>query len=42
MATYLEFERTIQQIDEEIASARIKGDAHAVEILQKKFRKRGC
>ncbi len=39
MATYLEFERTIQQIDEEIASARIKGDAHAVEILQKNLEK---
>ncbi|MBN2963160.1 acetyl-CoA carboxylase carboxyltransferase subunit alpha [Sulfurospirillum sp. T05] len=39
MATYLEFERTIQQIDDEIASARIKGDTHAVEILQKNLEK---
>lgn len=39
MATYLDFERSIQQIDEEIASARIKGDTHAVEILQKNLDK---
>ncbi len=39
MATYLEFERGIKQIDEEIAAARIKGDTHAVEILQKNLEK---
>ncbi|MBE0495984.1 MAG: acetyl-CoA carboxylase carboxyltransferase subunit alpha [Campylobacterales bacterium] len=39
MAIYLEFERSIQQIDDEIASARIKGDTHAVEILQKNLEK---
>jgi acetyl-CoA carboxylase carboxyl transferase subunit alpha len=41
MAAYLDFENNIKQIDEEIALARIKEDSHAVEILQKKFRKRG-
>jgi len=39
MATYLEFEKGIKQIDEEIAAARIKGDTHAVEILQKNLEK---
>lgn len=39
MATYLDFEKNIQQIDEDIASARIKGDTHAVEILEKELEK---
>ena len=39
MATYLDFENSIRQIDEDIASARIKGDMHAVEILQKNLEK---
>jgi acetyl-CoA carboxylase carboxyl transferase subunit alpha len=39
MATYLDFEKNIKQIDEEIATARIKGDTHAVEILQKNLEK---
>ena len=39
MATYLDFERPIGQIDDEIASAKIKGDQHAVEILQKNLEK---
>ncbi len=39
MATYLEFEKGIKQIDEDIATARIKGDTHAVEILQKNLEK---
>ncbi len=39
MATYLDFEKNIQQIDEDISSARIKNDKHAVEILQKNLEK---
>lgn len=39
MATYLEFENGIKQIDEDIAGAKIKGDAHAVEILEKNLAK---
>ncbi len=39
MATYLDFEKNIQQIDEDIASARIKNDTHAVEILEKNLSK---
>ncbi len=35
MATYLDFEKNIQQIDEDISAALIKGDEHAVEILKK-------
>ncbi|MDR0666095.1 MAG: acetyl-CoA carboxylase carboxyltransferase subunit alpha [Campylobacteraceae bacterium] len=39
MATYLDFEKHIKQIDEEISTAKIKEDAHAVEILQKNLEK---
>lgn len=35
MATYLDFEKKIQQIQEDIALAEIRHDNHAVEILQK-------
>ncbi len=39
MATYLDFENSIRQIDEDIASARIKADVDAVEILEKQLEK---
>ncbi len=39
MATYLDFENGIRQIDEDIANAKIKGDSHAVEILEKNLAK---
>ena len=39
MATYLDFENNIKQIDEDIASARIKADTDAVEILEKQLEK---
>lgn len=39
MATYLDFENGIKQIDEDIANAKIKGDSHAVEILEKTLSK---
>lgn len=39
MATYLDFENGIKQIDEDISSAKIKGDSHAVEILEKNLSK---
>lgn len=39
MATYLDFENGIRQIDEDIANAKIKGDGHAVEILEKSLNK---
>ncbi len=39
MATYLDFEKSIKQIDEDIASARIKADVDAVEILEKQLEK---
>ena len=35
MASYLDFEQGIKQIDDDIANARIRGDEHAVEILNK-------
>jgi acetyl-CoA carboxylase carboxyl transferase subunit alpha len=35
LATYLDFEKKIQQIQEDIALAEIRHDNHAVEILQK-------
>ena len=35
MASYLDFELSIKQIDDDIASAKIRGDEHAVEILNK-------
>ena len=39
MATYLDFENSIRQIDEDIANAKIKGDGHAVDILEKSLSK---
>ncbi|MIJ59478.1 acetyl-CoA carboxylase carboxyl transferase subunit alpha, partial [Salmonella enterica subsp. enterica] len=33
MASYLDFEKNIQQIDEDIINAQIKGDTEAVSIL---------
>ncbi|MDD3344535.1 MAG: acetyl-CoA carboxylase carboxyl transferase subunit alpha [Sulfurospirillaceae bacterium] len=39
MATYLDFENSIRLIDEDISSAKIKGDGHAVEILEKSLNK---
>lgn len=39
MATYLDFESRIKQIDEDIAAAKIKSDVHAVEILEKDLEK---
>lgn len=39
MATYLDFENGIRLIDEDISSAKIKGDGHAVEILEKSLSK---
>ncbi|MFV0482083.1 MAG: acetyl-CoA carboxylase carboxyl transferase subunit alpha [Campylobacteraceae bacterium] len=39
MATYLDFEKNIKQIDDEIASAQTKGDLPAVEILKKNLEK---
>ncbi|MBE3606132.1 acetyl-CoA carboxylase carboxyl transferase subunit alpha [Campylobacter sp. RM13119] len=39
MSNYLDFEKSIKQIDDDIASARIKGDEHAVEILNKNLEK---
>ena len=39
MASYLDFEQGIKQIDDDIANARIRGDEHAVEILNKNLEK---
>ena len=39
MATYLDFENGIKQIDEDISNAKIKGNSHAVEILEKTLAK---
>ncbi|CZE47128.1 acetyl-CoA carboxylase carboxyl transferase subunit alpha [Campylobacter geochelonis] len=39
MASYLDFEKGIKQIDEEISSAKIRGDEDAVEILVKNLEK---
>ncbi len=39
MVTYLDFEKGIQQIDEDIRDANAKGDTDAVEILQKNLEK---
>ncbi len=39
MVTYLEFEKGIQQIDEDIRSAKAKGDTDAVDILEKNLEK---
>ena len=39
MASYLDFEQGIKRIDDDIANARIRGDEHAVEILNKNLEK---
>ena len=39
MASYLDFEQGIKQIDDDIANARSRGDEHAVEILNKNLEK---
>ncbi len=39
MATYLDFESKIKQLDDDITSAKIKGDQDAVQILQKDLEK---
>lgn len=39
MASYLDFEKSIKQIDEDIAAAKIRGDEDAVEILNKNLEK---
>ncbi len=39
MATYLDFENKIKQIEEEILVAKNRADNHAVEILEKKLQK---
>ncbi|WP_345985961.1 acetyl-CoA carboxylase carboxyl transferase subunit alpha [Sulfurimonas sp. HSL-1656] len=39
MATYLDFEQKIQQIQEEIVSAEVRHDLHAAEILKKDLEK---
>ena len=39
MATYLDFENKIKQLDDDITSAKIRGDQDAVQILQKELEK---
>jgi len=39
LATYLDFEQKIQQIQEEIVSAEVRHDIHAAEILKKDLEK---
>jgi acetyl-CoA carboxylase carboxyl transferase subunit alpha len=39
MVTYLEFEKGIEQIDQDIREANAKGDSDAVDILQKNLEK---
>ncbi|MCI6988110.1 MAG: acetyl-CoA carboxylase carboxyl transferase subunit alpha [Campylobacter sp.] len=39
MITYLSFEKSIEQIDSEISTAKIRGDEAAVEILNKNLEK---
>ncbi len=39
MASYLDFEKSIKQIDEDITAAKIRGDEDAVEILNKNLEK---
>ncbi len=39
MVTYLDFEKSIQQIDQDIREARVKGDTDAVDILNKNLEK---
>ncbi|WP_298062152.1 acetyl-CoA carboxylase carboxyl transferase subunit alpha [uncultured Campylobacter sp.] len=39
MASYLDFEKSIKQIDEDITAAKIRGDEDAAEILNKNLEK---
>ncbi len=39
MATYLDFEQKIKEIEEQIEAAKARGDSDAVEILQKELQK---
>jgi len=39
VATYLDFENKIKQLDDDITSAKIKNDSEAVKILQKELEK---
>ena len=39
MASYLDFEKSIKQIDEDITAAKIRGDEDAVEILNNNLEK---
>lgn len=39
MASYLDFEKSVKQIDEDITAAKIRGDEDAVEILNKNLEK---
>ena len=39
MANYLDFEKNIKQLDEDIVSAKIRGDEAAVAILNKNLEK---
>lgn len=39
MASYLDFEKSIKQIDDDISNAKIRGDESAVEILKKNLDK---
>ena len=39
MASYLDFEKSIKQIDDDITAAKIRGDEDAVEILNKNLEK---
>ncbi|MSN96470.1 acetyl-CoA carboxylase carboxyl transferase subunit alpha [Campylobacter sp. FMV-PI01] len=39
MANYLEFEKSIKQIDDEISNAKIRSDQEAVKILEKNLEK---
>ena len=39
MASYLDFEKSIKQIDEDITAAKIRGDEDAVEILNRNLEK---
>ena len=39
MASYLDFEKNIKQLDDDITNAKIKGDDAAVAILNKNLQK---
>ncbi len=42
MVSYLDFEKSIQQIDFEMQEAKSVGDFVTVATLEKNFRKRDC